>query len=301
MSSLGDIKASAAKDNVVNTFYMNTLYVKTLEADTLDVGDLLVEGKLEVEGATTLDSTLEVEGATTLDSTLEVEGTATFDDTATFGEEILVSGTAPRISLENTTTGTSAAMIDLKGASTVSDPLRLKQDETGKGFLTNLKDGKDIDIKTTGAGVVNLSYITIGGTSVLTNFVRAGLTPILQFGGASTGITYTLQTGQYTNIGDCCHFVVNIGLSNKGSATGDATIDVLPFVPVSGKVITTMVYATNLTSATASQYYGNISSLNPSQIALLQVVNSTGVQSTLTDANFANNTTLIVQGFYFTT
>jgi hypothetical protein len=49
-------------------------------------------------------------------------------------------------------------------------------------------------------------------------------TPVLAFGGASVGITYTLQEGFYTVMGRWVLFSATIILSNKGSSTGDATL-----------------------------------------------------------------------------
>lgn len=54
-------------------------------------------------------------------------------------------------------------------------------------------------------------------------------TPTVKFGGADTGITYSARSGTYTRIGDTVYADMYIQLSNKGSATGAATIDGLPF------------------------------------------------------------------------
>ena len=54
-------------------------------------------------------------------------------------------------------------------------------------------------------------------------------TPVVKFSGASTGITYTTQTGRYRRIGNRVEFSAHVLLSNKGSATGNATMDGLPF------------------------------------------------------------------------
>lgn len=55
---------------------------------------------------------------------------------------------------------------------------------------------------------------------VLRDFV-----PVLAFGGASTGITYSTQTGRALTLSGVFHHVwIEITLTNKGSATGNATI-----------------------------------------------------------------------------
>lgn len=54
-------------------------------------------------------------------------------------------------------------------------------------------------------------------------------TPTLAFGGATTGITYTVQTGYYLKVGRGVFIWGRITLSSKGSATGTATLSGLPF------------------------------------------------------------------------
>lgn len=54
-------------------------------------------------------------------------------------------------------------------------------------------------------------------------------TPSLTFGGASTGITYTTQSGYYSKVGNVCICVFRIALSSKGSASGSTLLEGLPF------------------------------------------------------------------------
>jgi len=68
------------------------------------------------------------------------------------------------------------------------------------------------------------------GTNVLANYVDfSSWTPVLEFGGATTGITYTVQTGSYVRIGNVVFVRVSFQLSSSGSATGNATITGFPF------------------------------------------------------------------------
>lgn len=54
-------------------------------------------------------------------------------------------------------------------------------------------------------------------------------TPALAFGGASTGVTYSLRSGSYLKIGTRVLVSGIVILSSKGSSTGTATIRSLPF------------------------------------------------------------------------
>ncbi len=86
----------------------------------------------------------------------------------------------------------------------------------GTGIATVSAAGSTITIDASGSGSIP-SYST--GTFV----------PAMTFGGASVGMTYTLQTGVYTQIGNLVYMTVSITINNKGSSTGNAVITGLPF------------------------------------------------------------------------
>ena len=76
------------------------------------------------------------------------------------------------------------------------------------------------------------------GTNVLGNYVvMTAWTPTLEFGGATTGITYTSRTGTYTRIGELAWMAININLSSKGTDTGACTIEGLPFTTTSAFMV----------------------------------------------------------------
>jgi hypothetical protein len=58
---------------------------------------------------------------------------------------------------------------------------------------------------------------------------RGNFSPTINFGGASVGITYSVQTGLFCKVGQLCHFFCRITLTNKGSSTGVAGIGGWPF------------------------------------------------------------------------
>lgn len=80
----------------------------------------------------------------------------------------------------------------------------------------------------------SLTYIT--GLNLLSinlaSFIpTTSWTPTLNFGGATTGITYTTRQGFYSRIGKTGFFIFTIHLSSKGSAIGSAQITGLPLNP----------------------------------------------------------------------
>jgi hypothetical protein len=117
------------------------------------------------------------------------------------------------------------------------------------------------------------------------------------FGGASVGVTYTLNTGTYTKIGRQVTVNGFIVLSSKGSSVGDASVTGLPFT----------IANTNSNYSPATLRLLNISFTN--QFVGYGVINATtidleevtilGVGSTLTNADFANNSTIMVSLTYF--
>lgn len=66
------------------------------------------------------------------------------------------------------------------------------------------------------------------GTAATQNYTASSWTPAITFAGGTTGITYSTQSGTYTQIGDTVHAFGRITLSNKGSSTGQMTIAGLP-------------------------------------------------------------------------
>ena len=116
-------------------------------------------------------------------------------------------------------------------------------------------------------------------------------TPAITFGGASVGITYSLQSGSYTKIGNRVFFEGRVTLTNKGSSTGVAKITGLPYT------------AGNYGACTIS-YYANLASI--SGVALgyvdsgdttIQLQNGNAATSaTLSNSNFTNTSDLLFFG-----
>lgn len=121
--------------------------------------------------------------------------------------------------------------------------------------------------------------------------------PTLQFGGATTGITYTQRVGYYTRIGNLVQFTIIIQLSSKGSATGTAQIT-LPFTSaanvITGHCVST--YAANMSGLT-SNIFGQVG--NAEQQVLLNDGGASG-SAVLDDTNFANNSFIYLSGMYRT-
>jgi hypothetical protein len=72
------------------------------------------------------------------------------------------------------------------------------------------------------------SGINLGNTN-LTNYTQGTWTPVATFGGSTSGVTYSLQSGTYTRIGNRCFCTLHMALTNNGSGSGAFEITGLPF------------------------------------------------------------------------
>jgi hypothetical protein len=119
----------------------------------------------------------------------------------------------------------------------------------------------------------------------------------VSFGGASVGVTYTNNTGRYTKIGRQVTVNGLMGLSSKGTSTGDATITGLPFtIPFSNESYSTAsLRVANITFANVIQAYGGI---NTTTIPLEEITEA-GSTSGLTNADFSDSASLMVSLTYF--
>ena len=122
-------------------------------------------------------------------------------------------------------------------------------------------------------------------------------TPAILFGGASTGITYTTQAGFYSRINNRVWFSVQIVLSNKGSATGAASITNLPFALSAGAVAYFGIWSGTTTSILGLMGFHTSTT---AAFSLYHLTAASTGWTTTTDAVFANNTSIYMSGHYIT-
>lgn len=134
------------------------------------------------------------------------------------------------------------------------------------------------------------------GTNVLSAYEEGTWTPVLEFGGGSTGITYTNQAGTYTRIGNLCFIFMRFTLSSKGTDTGNAIITGLPLVPASTTYIALSRYQ-NLTYGSGRDHMMGGITTSTSEIALVQVGDGNSVTS-IDNTQFADTTQIYIQGMY---
>jgi hypothetical protein len=136
------------------------------------------------------------------------------------------------------------------------------------------------------------------GANTLDDYEEGVWTPVITFGAASVGITYTAQTGFYTKVGRTVTVSCYILLSNKGSSTGSAQITGLPFTSmnVNGAAYPVNLRVKNITFANYPM--GHIWT-NTSLIELWECTDA-GTESNLADTDFGNTSSLMISAVYFT-
>lgn len=136
---------------------------------------------------------------------------------------------------------------------------------------------------------------TLDGAS----FEESTWTPVLSFGGGSTGITYDSDRhGRYTRLGKSVWFAIRFNLTNKGSSTGNATIS-LPITASSAP--TSMVWSfggyTSNVSLTTNAVFSPVITAGGTTILLGQQVGGSS-RTNLDNTHFANNSQVRISGYY---
>lgn len=142
----------------------------------------------------------------------------------------------------------------------------------------------------------SVTSITLGGGSALGTYINSTFTPVVQFGGGSTGITYTTQSGKYVQIGQIVHFEILIVLSSKGSSSGSMTITGMP-VASAGPPTFPAYIAVGVTAPASTTY--SIAQISTTTLSILGINGATNGAAAYTDTNVGNNTQFFINGTYF--
>jgi hypothetical protein len=176
-----------------------------------------------------------------------------------------------------------------------------------RGGIDGATDSNFISAWTMSAGTLNERFritsngVTFNGDTAAANalddYEEGTWTMGVSFDGASAGVTTSINTGTYTKIGRKVTVNGQITLTSKGSSTGVANITGLPFTIAnsSGNYSAPSFWFTNITFANQFIAYGII---NTTSIDLSEITEA-GVVSGITNADFANNSSIIVSFTYF--
>lgn len=158
--------------------------------------------------------------------------------------------------------------------------------------------------------IAGISGVTVANTTIVTQnssttqmgtmpYAEATYTPVLTFGGGSTGITYTTQLGRYTRIGNVVYYSINIVLSSKGSSTGTATIS-LPIANGGGTLANAACSA--FSGVTLDATYNFVgATIQSTSLVLTESSTVAGAAfSGINNTHLSNTASFYFNGFYFT-
>lgn len=154
-----------------------------------------------------------------------------------------------------------------------------------------------------GTGATTLTGLVVGnGTSAFTTTTyvdNSTFTPAINFGGGTTGITYSLQRGHYSQLGNRVFFSFVIVLTSKGSDTGN--LQVTGFPVATGTQGNDNACSTLLVGVTfpANSIDTFLIMDNSATTGLVYDTDSTGNLNNITDANCTNTTQIYCTGQYF--
>lgn len=231
--------------------------------------------------------------------------TATYPSTAGTAGKVLISDGTNIVSSTPTypnASATSGKVIISDGTNFVASTPTFPNTATGTGTIlradgTNWVATTATYPSTTGANTMLIST-SANAITTSTFIAPTSFTPVLKFGGGTTGITYTTQVAMYTQIGKLVYFNIFILLSNKGSSTGTATITGLPVTSANdGNSYNFFATIFSITATTNTYFYAGLGA-NATTITLVETNAPNGAATVLADTNFANNTQVQITGTY---
>lgn len=221
-------------------------------------------------------------------------------DVVTSGEGLAIDGANPNAlkadGLLNSLYKVSSNGILCRTAANTATPRTL----TGTSNQITVTNGDGVSgnptVSLPAAIYTNISFDS--GTTTLNNYSTGTFTPVLAFGGGSTGITYATQQAKYWRVGNVIHFNINITLTAKGTDTGDATITGLPVAAASDSQTIQVASRVKLnTYPTGTTYV--MGEINAGGTSISIAAAGAANLSAVTDAEFANDSQINLTGFYW--
>ena len=129
--------------------------------------------------------------------------------------------------------------------------------------------------------------------NTLDDYEEGTWTPVLTFGGANVGASYSSQIGHYTKIGRLVVLVGTCTFSNKGTSVGQLFLQGLPYL--CQYAVPASVFCQNIS------YSGSIISIAPVSSSYLKMhqIAEAGSVSNITDAQCSNASSVSVSMSYF--
>lgn len=187
---------------------------------------------------------------------------------------VVQSGVTKKVSVADLTAGRAVSVASVTAS-------------TGNFIVGTAGQGIDFSVNPAASGVTS---------ELLNDYEEGTWTPGFAFGGGTTGITYSVQLGYYTKVGNIVHANCIVDLSAKGSSSGDVRITGLPFTVANN----TAAYAAAALRFHDITYTGQVISLcfpNTTELSLEQITEA-GSRSSLNNTNFVDYSGLVLQLTY---
>ena len=203
----------------------------------------------------------------------------------------------------NSTTAGTAATIRLDGgalngnaAATISS-VHVGNGSSALTFGTrNLNSNITERVRILAEGGITFNGDT-AAANALDDYEEGTWTMGITFGGASTGVTFSNNTGTYTKIGRQVTVTGYASLSSKGSATGPAAITGLPFA-IANTLTAYPVPSLWLDKVTFANQYSGYGVGGSTQLELRETTEA-GAGTAITNTDFANDSSWVISMTYF--
>jgi len=323
----GPLFQSLRGDNAIKVYPTNDGYIDILgETNEIDVTEDAGNNKLTLSAGSSIATEYDCD----IGSAVPVANVLILDAASQAGGTVSFSGSGNTVSL-NTTDANDNISIGFGSVSVLTGSNNLifgyqagtsYTNESNNILIGNTgtaADANTIRIGTEGsgsgqqtdstyiAGIYNGSFGATNGVVIVDNTGKLGSTsfgalpwtPTLSFGGSSTGIVYGIQEGNYQVLGNLVFYSGSITLSSKGTATGIARVEGLPFAS-SGVFQTQMgIFAVSRISAPVNYtYFWCLNEIGTTNLYTSASGNGQS-QILLDDTHWANNSQITVSGFYF--
>ena len=135
-------------------------------------------------------------------------------------------------------------------------------------------------------------------TTRLDWYKESTFVPTLTFGGAAAGMTYSLQLGEFTRIGNRVLYNLQFVLSAKGASTGVALISGLPYACGSAQTAPAVTVIYNATAGVGDTVVYGLVTSGGTTIKPYGTNAGAGTITQLTDVEFTNTTNVQISGNY---
>lgn len=218
-------------------------------------------------------------------------GAATFAAPGAIGSGTAGTGAFTALSASSTVSGTGFTTY-------LASPPAIGGTAPGAGSFAALSATGLFNISGAAAGQIQFpaTQNASANANTLDDYREGTFTPVLSFGGASVGITYSTQSGVFTKIGNVVNYALIITLTSKGTSTGNMSIGGLPISSNSFGGFAGAVQVNNLASSAITQVQAIVAT---SSTTLSLSRYAAGANVATADTDYTNTSIIRVTGIYF--